>query len=87
MLKYQNKDFGLFLVGNKVYKITKRMAQKYDDYGVYHKASYTNPDPCYMTCMNRKVMDKLTAKTGELYSWQDAGGGADYYASVGNYFD
>ena len=87
MLKYKNKGFGLFRVGNKVYKITDRMAKKYNDYGQYHKTGYTNPDPCYMTCMNRKVMDKLTAKNGKAWAWHEAGGNADYYAEEGHIFD
>lgn len=44
-LKYKNKDLGLFRIGNKIHKITKRMAKKYNG--------------CYMTAMNKKVY-KLT---------------------------
>ena len=40
MAKYKNKDFGLFRIGKKIHKITKRVAEKYNDFGHYKKSGY-----------------------------------------------
>ena len=85
MAKYRNKDFGLFRVGKKVHKITKRVAEKYNDYGHYKKSGYKNPDPCYMTAMNNKVRKLYKGKIGN-FAWFDDGE-ADYYLAEGNFWD
>ena len=84
MANYKNKDFGLFKIGNKIHKITKRVAEKYDDYGHYKKSGYKNPNPCYMTVMNNRVY-KLTGIVN--FAWMNGGGEYDYYLAEGNFWD
>tara|TARA_R110002167_G_scaffold347146_1_gene558017 strand:- start:158 stop:412 length:255 start_codon:yes stop_codon:yes gene_type:complete len=84
MAKYKNKDFGLFRIGKKIHKITKRVAEKYNDFGHYKKSGYKNPDPCYMTAMNNRVY-KLTGIVN--FAWFDGGGEYDYYLAEGNFWD
>ena len=31
-MRYANKDYGLFRIGKKVHKITKRVAEKYNEW-------------------------------------------------------
>ena len=84
MAKYANKDYGLFKIGKKVHKITKRVAEKYNDFGHYKKSGYKNPDPCYMTAMNSRVY-KLTGIVN--FAWMDGGKEYDYYLAEGNFWD
>ena len=83
-MKYENKDYGLFRIGKKVHKITKRVAEKYNDFGHYKKSGYKNPDPCYMTAMNSRVY-KLTGIVN--FAWMDGGEEYDYYLAEGNFWD
>ena len=85
MATSKNKNFRLFRIGNKVHKITKAIAQKYNDFGHYKKFGYKNPNPCYMTAMNNRVY-KLTGIVN--FAWLDDGGErADYYLAEGNFWD